>query len=165
MPELLGPTNPVPAQSTVQPRVSTPPPTDTSIQNIVNPSVVTRPDQKRDQQGSGDSTGPGAARYESNFMTFLQRLRDSGSLSTVFLQVLHGTEVSSGIRAGFAEELAGLLEFLKMDESQLMSFLQNQLRSGSRFSGALFQMLRNAYGSSPGLMQNEILQFLRRYSD
>ena len=165
MPELIAPTNPVPSQSTQQVRVPTPPPSDTTIQNIVNPSVVTRPDQKRDQQGAGDSTSPGAARYESNFMTFLQRLKDSGSLPSIFLQVLQGTQVSSGIRAGFAQELAGLMEFLKMDESQLMSFLQNQLQSGSRFSGAIFQALRNAYGSSSGLTQNEILQFLRRYSD
>lgn len=165
MPDLLGPTNPVPTHDVQAPRITTPQPTDTSIQNIANPNVVTRPDQKPEQQGSGDSTGPGAARYESNFMTFLQRLRGNSAAAPSFLGIMLGTQVSSGIRAGFAEELASLLDFLKMDEGQLLNFLKTQIQSGSRFSGALFQALRNAFGSSSELVQNEILQFLRRYSD
>ncbi len=165
MPELLGPTNPVPTHDTSGVRITTPQPSDTNVQNIVNPSVVTRPDQKNDRPDSGDSTGPGAARYESNFMTFMQRLRDTRGLPATFMQVMQGTTVSSGIREGFAEELADMMRFLQMNEAELLKFLQNQLQSGSRFSGALFQSLRDAFGSSSDLLKNEILQFLRRFSD
>ena len=165
MPELLGPTQPVPSRETPTVRISTPSPADTSIQNIVNPQVVSRPDQRTDRQDRGDSGGAGAARYESNFMTFVQRLRDNGSAAQTFMQLMQGTTVASGIRAGFAGELGALLEFMQMDEGELLSFLQNQLQSGARFSGALFQALRNAFNGSSDLLKNEILQFLRRFSD
>ena len=166
MPGLLGPTNPVPGYEPQQVRITPTPPGDTSVQNIVDPGRVVRPDQRSDRQDTADLSGSNVGRYESNFMTFLQRLRDSGDVGTTFLQLLQGTEVSSGIRSGFAAELGQFLEFLHMDESALLSFLQNQLQSSSRFGGALFSALRNALGGNQSaLLQNEILQFLRRYSD
>jgi len=168
MPGLLGPTNPVPGYDNPPVKVTTPPPNDTSVQNIVNPQQVVRPDRRTDQQDTGDATQSFAARYESNFMTFVQRLRNAPELRTVFMQLMQGggTVVSSGIQAGFAEELSGLMEFLRMDESQLLSFLQNQVKSGARFSGALFDTLRAAYtGSQSELLKSDILQFLRRFSD
>lgn len=168
MPELLGATNPVPSYDVQQPRVTTPPVNDPTVQNIVDPDRVVRPDGQEGQQGSGNATDSFAARFESNFMTFVQRLRGSQDLPEVFMNVLvgQGAEVTSGIRAGFAQEMAQFLEFLRMDESELRSFLQNQIRSGSRFSGALFQLLRNAYDSSgSALTKNDILQFVRRFSD
>ena len=166
MPGLLGPTNPVPGYEQPQVRITTPAPGDTTVQNIVDPGRVVRPDARTDRQDTGDTSGAGVARYESNFMTFLQRLRDSGDLPEVFLRMMQGMEISSGIRTGFSEEIGQFLEFLQMDESQLLSFLQNQVESGSRFSGALFQALRTAYeGSQSELLKNEILQFVRRFSD
>ena len=167
MPGLLGPTNPVPGYEPPQPvRVTVPPPTDTTVQNIVDPDRVVRADGKTEQQDAGDSTG--AARYESNFMTFLQRLRTAQNLPQTFMRLLQwgGVQVSSGIQEGFAQELAEFLDFLQLDEGQLLSFLQNQMESASRFSGALFAILRDAYGASQSDgARSAILQFLRRYSD
>ena len=169
MPELLGPTNPVPGYDPAPVRVSTPSANDTSIQNIVNPEVVVRPDRRSDQQQSGSDPGSSfAARYDSNFMTFVQRLRGMPQLGGIFLSILQetGVRVSSGIAEGFAAELAQFLDFLKMDEAQLDAFLKNQLQSASRFNGPLFRLLRNAYnGSQSDLVRSDILQFLRRYSD
>ena len=166
MPGLLGPTNPVPGYDAQTPRIQTPAPSDTSVQNIVNPEVVTRPDSRTDQQSSSDASGSGRARFDSSFMTFLQRLRESGDVPQTFLRILMGTEVSSGIRAGFAEEIGEFLDFLQMNEGELLDFLREQMQSASRFSGALFQALRTAYGGSQSeLLKGEILQFLRRYSD
>ncbi len=165
MPALLGPTNPVPSYETPPVKITTPAPNDTSVQNIVNPDQVVRPDGRTERQDQGDAA---ASRYESNFMTFLQRLRNAPDLRSVFIQVLQGqkTMVSSGIQSGFASEISQFLEFLRMDESQLLSFLQSQMRSGSRFSGALFQVLRGAYANTQSeLLKSDILQFLRRYSD
>ena len=165
MPELLGPTNPVPGYDPTPPKIQPPTPGDTSIQNIVDTSRVVRPDARNDQRDGGDATT--AARYDSNFMTFLQRLRSAQSLPETFMRVLQWQSmVSSGIQSGFASEMSQFLEFLRMDEAELLQFLQNQLQSSSRFSGALFDMLRSAYsGTQSGLLRSDILQFLRRYSD
>lgn len=169
MPQLLGPTNPVPGYDTPTVKVTPPMPGDTNVQNIVDPNRVVRPDRRTDQQDSGDTTGSYAARFDSGFMTFLQRLQNAPNLTGTFLQALQwqmGTAVSSGIRAGFASDISQFLEFLHMDESQLLNFLQGQIQSGSRFSGTIFQTLRDAYnGTQSDLMKTEILQFLRRYSN
>ena len=168
MPSLLGPTNPVPNYDAQPVRIQNTPTTDTSIQNIVNPNAVTRPDNRTDRQDNTDNAGSQAARYESNFMTFLQRLRSSENLSETVMRVLQysGTEVSSGIESGFAKELSGFLEFLHMDEAQMLAFLRNQTLSSTRFAGPLFDALRDAFGASRSdLVQNEILLFLRRFSD
>ncbi len=169
MPDLLGATNPVPSYEA--PNVKITPPTpggDTNIQNVVDPDRVTRPDGSEGQQGSGDAANSFGTRFDSNFMTFVQRLRGAQDLPEVFLNVLQGqtVEVSSGIRSGFTEEMSQFLEFIRMDEGQLLSFLQNQVQSGSRFTGALFQMLRNAYnGTTSDLTKNDILLFVRRFGD
>ena len=165
MPGLLGPTNPVPGYDPSPVKVQPPTPGDTSIQNIVDTTRVTRPDQRTDQQDNGDAAA--AARYDSNFMTFLQRLRNAQSLPETFMRVLQWQSmISSGIQSGFASEMSQFLEFLRMDEAELLQFLQNQMQSSSRFAGALFDMLRQAYsGTQSGLLQSDILQFLRRYSD
>ena len=169
MPDLLGATNPVPSYDA--PSVKITPPTvggDTNIQNVVDPDHVVRPDGQEGQQGSGDATNSFGARFDSNFMTFVQRLRNSLDLPETFLTVLQGqqVEVSSGIRSGFAEEMAGFLDFIQMDEGELLSFLKNQVQSGARFSGPLFQMLRNVFnGTASELTKNDILQFVRRFGD
>ncbi|MBQ9348133.1 MAG: hypothetical protein IJT94_12500 [Oscillibacter sp.] len=163
MPELLRPTNPVPGYDSAPVRVTVPAPGDTSVQNIVDPSRVTRADQRTDQD---QQSATDAARYESNFMTFLQRLQGTRETPDSFMRVLQwGGQVTSGVQEGFAAELAQLVEFLKLDEGQLLEFLKNQLQSGSRFSGTLFQVLRDAYSSGSSFSQADILQFLRRYSD
>ncbi|MBR1659200.1 MAG: hypothetical protein IJ705_02625 [Oscillospiraceae bacterium] len=168
MPALLGPTNPVQGYDPQPVRIQTTPSTDTSIQNVINTEVVTRPDSRTDRQDNNDSSGSQAARYESNFMTFLQRLRSSQNLSETVMRVLQyrGTEVSSGIGSGFAREMSQFLEFTNMDEAQMTAFLRNQFMSSTRFTGALFDALRAALGGSASeLLQNEILLFLRRFSD
>ncbi|MBQ9648182.1 MAG: hypothetical protein IJV43_07490 [Oscillospiraceae bacterium] len=170
MPDLLGATNPVPNYDAPSVRITPPAPGgDPNIQNIVDTDRVTRPDGQEGQQGSGDATNSFAARFESNFMTFVQRLRGAQDLPQVFLTVLQGqsVEVSSGIRTGFAEEMAQFLEFIQMDEGQLLSFLENQAQSGSRFTGALFQVLRNTYNdpAASELTKSDILQFVRRFGD
>lgn len=169
MPDLLGATNPVPAYDAPSVRITPPVPGgDPNIQNIVDPDRVVRPDGQEGQQGSGDATNSFAARFDSNFMTFVQRLRGLQELPEVFLTVLQGqqVQVSSGIRSGFAEEMSHFLDFIQMDEGQLRSFVQNQVQSGARFGGALFQMLRSAYnGPSSEMTKNDILQFVRRFGD
>ena len=171
MPDILGATNPVPGYDktslnrnvTVSPE-STPP----QIQNVPDPTRVNRADGRTEQQDS-NLQGDGKIRYDSNFQTFLQRLRDAPSLADTLSRLFiggEGTIVSSGMSAGIAEELSQILEMLHMDESQLLDFLTGQFKSGTRFNGALFALLRNAYdrASSDGV-RTDILQFLKTYVD
>ncbi|MCI9257161.1 MAG: hypothetical protein HFE96_04935, partial [Acutalibacter sp.] len=170
MPEILRPTNPVPGYDNTGSRNQPINPQDpnTNIQNVVDPNRVTRADQRGDQQQAGDASVSHRMRYESNFLTFLQRLANAPDTASAFLRLLQGQglQVSSGITPGLAAELQGFLEFLQMDEAHLAQFLQGQMQSGLRFGGALFAALRNAYyNSSSEMFRTEILQFLRQYSD
>ena len=169
MPELLGATNPVPGyDKTTVNRNITVSPDNTQIQNVPDPSKVVRADGRTEQQDS-NLQGDGGIRYDSNFQTFLQRLRDTPSLADSLSRIFSGKEgivVSSGLSAGIAEEMGRLLEMLRMDESQLLDFLQGQFKTGTRFGGALFALLRSAYAraASEGV-RTDILQFLKAYVD
>ena len=171
MPDLLGVTNPVPGHDTGNINRNLPNlPNDPRIQNAPDPTRVSGPDNRTERQDNGDTAGGGQAlRYDSNFLTFLQRLSDTPGLSQTLLQLLRsyqGTVVSSGMGEGMAVEMSALLEMLKMDEGELASFLKNQLETGNRFTGPLFSILREAYGTSGSdVMRSSILQFLKRYSD
>ena len=169
MPELLGATNPVPGyDKTTVNRNITVSPDNTQIQNVPDPSKVVRADGRTEQQDS-NLQRDGGIRYDSNFQTFLQRLRDTPSLADSLSRIFSGREgivVSSGLSAGIAEEMGRLLEMLRMDESQLLDFLQGQFKTGTRFGGALFALLRSAYAraASEGV-RTDILQFLKAYVD
>lgn len=170
MPDLLGVTNPVPGHDNSNVNRNIPvSPNDTRIQNAPDPSRVSRPDNRTERQDTGDSAGSQALRYDSNFAAFLQRMAGTPgmgeSLRTLFA-MFEGKVVSSGIEEGLASEMGALLNMLKMDESQLGKFLFSQMANGTRFGGALFDVLRSAYASSGSeAVRNNILQFLKKYGD
>lgn len=169
MPDLLGVTNPVPGQDNNNINRNLPvSPNDTRIQNAPDLNRVTRSDNRTERQDTGE-TGSQALRYDSNFASFLQRLTGTPdlreSLTTLFA-LYEGKVVSSGIEEGLAAEMGALLEMLKMDEGALDKFLSAQLANGARFSGALFNILREAFASGNSeAVRSNILQFLKKYSD
>lgn len=167
MPELMNVTNPVPGYDNTSANRNIPiSPDNTQVQNVPDPSRVTGADNRTEQQDASQSGGQ--VRYDSNFQTFLQQLRQSqgGAESLARLMLREGTSVASGMSEGIAEEMAQAIEMLKMDQSQLLNFLTGQMKSGSRFNGALFALLRSAYAraESDGVRQ-DILNFLKSYSD
>ena len=169
MADLLGATNPVPGyDNTITNRNIPVSPDNTQIQNVPDPSRVTGPDGRTEQQDGGQMDGSGQIRYDSNFQTFLQQLRQTGDLSQSLSRLMgrEGTVVMSGMSEGIAGEMAQAMELLHMDQSQLLDFLSGQVKAGTRFGGALFALLRNAYAraSSEGV-RTDILQFLKGYSD
>ena len=168
MPDILGATNPVPGYDKAAVNRNLPvSPENTQIQNIPDPTRVGRTDGRTERQ---DSTlqGDGRIRYDSNFQTFLQRLQETPGMSESLSRIFgwDRTEVSSGISAGMAEEMSRVLEMLQMDTAQLLEFLKGQARTGTRFHGALFALLRSAYAkaASDG-MRSDILNFLKCYID
>ena len=169
MPDLLGATNPVPGYDKAVTNRNLPvSPDNTPVQNVPDPSRVTRTDQRTDRQDH-DLQGDGQVRYDSNYQTFLQRLRDTPGMAESLARLFSGREgtvVLSGMSEGIAQEMSEILEMLRMDKEQLLDFLMGQFRAGTRFGGALFALLRNAYAraSSSGV-RADILQFLRCYAD
>ncbi|MGI6255459.1 MAG: hypothetical protein ACOYJZ_07470 [Acutalibacter sp.] len=167
MPEILGATNPVPGYDNVganrNPQVSQ---NDTQIANIPDPNRVTRPDNRTEQQDSGQLDS-GSIRYDSNFQTFLQRLRQAPTALESLTTLLRSmTVVSSGMSEGIAGEMAKVLQMIPMDEQQLKQFISSQAKSGSKFRGALFALLRNAYGNAASeSVREDILQFAKAYGD
>ncbi len=166
MPDLLGATNPVPGQdrnTIIQPR-----PDQQKIPNIVDPTRVTRPDGRTEQQDN-NLAGDGMIRYDSNFQVFLKRLRATPELADSLRKILSSlgeTTVMSGIQEGTASEMSQLLSSLHMDEAEFLKFFTGQIKSGTQFGGALFTILRNAYNRAGSEnVRNDILQFLKCYVD
>lgn len=170
MADLLGATNPVPGYDGSKLNRQIPiSPNDLQIQNIPDPTRVGRPDARTDQQDASDATQSPIPRFDSNFQTFLQRLRDGPDLMDELFRIFssrQGTVVSSGLGEGIAVEMGKLMEMLRMDQGQFVDFLTNQVQSGTRFGGALFDVLRGAYfGTRSEGMREDILLFLKKYSD
>lgn len=168
MAQLLGVTNPSPAHDSSLNNRSLPvSPASVQIQNAPDLSRVTRPDGRTEQQDAGAKSN--APRFDSNFQTFLQRLAASGDLSTELLRVLSGrseTMVASGMGEGVAKEFAQFMDMLRMDRGQFLRFLTTQMQAGTRFGGVLFSLLRSAYQKADSdSLRNDILAFLKRYSD
>ena len=168
MADLLGATNPVPGLDNAAANRGAPiSPNDRQLQNIPEPTRVSRADGRAERQGASDAAKAPVLRYDSNFQTFLQRLREQPDILQAMMRLLgQSTVVSSGITEGLTTEMSQFLAMLRMDEGQLLRFLTNQLQSGNRFGGPLFALLRQAYAQSQSPdMQKDILQFLKAYSD
>ncbi|MEA4934708.1 MAG: hypothetical protein VB071_14160 [Lawsonibacter sp.] len=168
MPDLLGPTKPVPGYDSIGGKTTQVVPNDTSIRNLVDPTRVTRSDGRTEGQNAGDNGTSDRVRYESNLLAFLQRLKQTPELAEPWIRVLQQADMQAalGSEVGLNAELSQLVEFLQMDERKLMAFLQSQIKSGTRFGGPLFQMLRTAYANvQSDELKLDILQFLRRFSD
>lgn len=53
-----------------------------------------------------------------------------------------------------------------MDEGELLKFMTDQLSTGNRFGGALFNALREVFISTPSpALKEDVLQFLKNFSD
>lgn len=170
MAEILRTTNPVPGYENNNINRNLPQsPNDTSIQNIVDPTRVGRADGRTDQQNGSATDDAGLIRYDSNFQSFVQDLRESPDLAQSLSKLIalkEGTVVLSGLSEGMAEEITKALESMRMSEGELMNFLSGQFKAGTRFGGALFALLRGAYNrSGSDVVRNDILQFLKSYSD
>lgn len=169
MADLLGATNPVPGYDSPITNRNIPASSDNpQIENVPDPSRVTGADGRTERQDSGQMGDSGQIRYDSNFQTFVQQLRQAPDAFQVLTRLIgrEGTVVTSGMSEGIAEEMSKALEMLKMDQAELLDFLSGQMKAGTRFSGALFALLRSAYAraGSEGV-RTDILRFLRSYSD
>ena len=167
MADLLGATNPVPGYDNTNVNRNIPiSPNNNQVQNVPDLDRVTGADHRTEQQDAGQAGEK--IRYDSNYQTFIQQLRQGQDGVKVLAKLLarEGTVVTSGMSEGIAEEMSQIMGLLKMDQGQLLQFLSAQMKAGTRFGGALFALLRNAYARADSAgVRGDILNFLKSYSD
>ncbi len=171
MANLMGITNPAPSYDTSNNNRALPvvqKPGDTQIQNVIDPSRVNRSDARTDQQSAQNNLTT-QQRYDSNLQTFLQTLREAPDLASELsrlVTLLRGSVDTPGLSEGIAKEMATLLQTLKMDEATFKEFFLGQMQANNRFSGPLFEMLRQAFSRmNNDSIREAILNFAKRYSD
>ena len=126
---------------------------DRQVKNVPDPTRVGRVDARNDQQGADNALASDVLRYDSNLQAFLQSLREAPELPEVLrrtMTLLRSTVQTPGLQAGIAQELAGLLQMLRLDPESFSRFFMNQVHGNNRFAGPLFSLLRQAYGTLPG---------------
>lgn len=172
MADLLGAANRVPGYDSANNNRTLPTemrPNQTQIQNVPDPTRVGRADARTDQQGANDALQSDVLRYDSNLQTFLQRLRELPELPELMnksMLLMRGVITTPGLQQGIAQEMAQLLEMLKLDADGFRQLFMEQVQGGNRFSGPLFSLLRQAYGTLGGdHVRQSILEFAKRYSD
>lgn len=172
MADLLGAANRVPGYDSANNNRALPTemrPNQTQIQNVPDPTRVGRPDARTDQQGANDALQSDVLRYDSNLQTFLHRLREMPELPELMsktMLVMRGVVSTPGLQQGIAQEMAQMLEMLKLDAEGFRQLFMEQVHGGNRFSGPLFSLLRQAYGSLSGdHVRQSILEFAKRFSD
>ena len=174
MPDILGVTNPVPGRENLNLNRTVPltqgnTQNNPNIQNVPDLGRVVHADGRTDREDNGLLKEFQHIRYDSNFETFVQRLREAPNLAESLAKLFggrEGTVVLSGMGTGVAEEMSQILQMMHMDPAELLTFLKGQMKNGSRCGGALFALLRSAYNNaaSPGV-QEDILQFVKAHMD
>lgn len=105
-------------------------------------------------------------RQDGNFQAFLQKLADAPGFAEGLNKLLQAFEPDVSGDPAVSAELDALAKLLPQDEAQTVDFVKSQVSGGSRFTGELFDQLREAYTQSPSkAAKTEILQFLRRFND
>ncbi len=172
MANLMGITNPVPAydssannhrqdQANIKPN-------DTRVQNIVDPTRVVRSDDRTEQQAAKDMQNM-ALRYNSNLQSFIEQLKNSPDMAKELARMMtqmQNVVSTPGMAQGVTSELEAFLKMVQMNDKQFRDFFMTQMKTGNRFGGPLFDMLRNLLSSnSSENVQNSILNFAKRFSD
>lgn len=136
---------------------------DPNIKNPVDIKNVVRADQK----GSSENNTAQKEKLapDSNYATFLRNIQEFMDVSPVMSKLFFtglANIVETGIRENFAMEISKFLEMSKMNPTELLSFIKEQLSSGSKFTGILFDTLRQAvFYSDSSDIRAQILEFVR----
>lgn len=136
---------------------------DSTIKNPVDINNVVRADQKN--QGENNMEQREKLSPNSNYATFLKSVQAYGDLSPVMTKMFFvglANIVDSGIRENFATEIANYLNMSKMSPAELAAFIKEQLSAGTKFSGILFDTLRQGiYYSDTSALRTQILELVR----
>ncbi|WP_026892790.1 hypothetical protein [Lacrimispora aerotolerans] len=137
------------------------------IQNPVDPSRVTRGDNRTNAGGNGEQQL--AFQYRSNFGSFLNMVRNIPDLSKIFTDIFfQGEEMLTGGVMGqeAAERIAAFFKAAQMNEEDILPFLKEQAESNVKFSGGLFDQLRMVMADTNSVdLKSDVLNFIRKFND
>ena len=125
-------------------------------------------DQQQGAGGTGSNAGQPNINFESNFTNFVQRMHEGMALPKELAQLLFSEGMS--LQTFGDEELKSLLNqlFTEMemtDPKDLMQFLSSQSQAQVKFSGELFDGIRNILNQKISLPFKEtILNFVKGYN-
>lgn len=139
-------------------------PSDTKIQNVVDPSRIVRSDAKTEMED---------ARYnystESNYGNFIQNLQGMPKLAELLSKIMlldAQTIITSGLGEDYAQQIAQYMEMMRMDPEQLISYVKEQAADSGKYGGVFFQTLRDILNGTGSLeLRTGILDFLKQYGD
>jgi len=137
------------------------------IQNPVDPSKVTRGDNRTDSGGNGEQQM--AFQYGSNFGAFLNLVKNVPDLSKILTDIFfQGEEVLSGGVMGeeAAQKIASFFEATKMQDEEILPFIKEQAESAVRFNGGIFDQLRYVMAETTSVdLKAEVLNFVKKFND
>ena len=136
---------------------------DPNVKNPVDIKNVVRADQK---SGSDNNTAQKEKLApDSNYATFLRNVQEFVDLSPVMRKIFFtglANIVETGIRENFAVEISKFLEMSKMNPSELLDFIREQLSASTKFTGVLFDTLRQGiFYSETAEIRTQILELVR----
>lgn len=136
---------------------------DPNIKNPVDIKNVVRADQK---SGSENNTAQKEKLApDSNYATFLRNIQEFMDLSPVMSKIFFtglANIVETGIRENFAVEISRFLQMSKMNPVELLDFIKEQLSVSSKFTGVLFDTLRQGiFYSDTADTRAQILELVR----
>lgn len=136
---------------------------DPTIKNPVDVNNVVRADQKNQSENNTQQREKLAP--DSNYATFLKGVKGYADLSSVMTRLFYvglANIVETGIRENFAAEISNFLNMSKMSPEELTAFIKEQLSSSSKFTGILFDTLRQGiYYSDTPEIRTQILELVR----
>ncbi|WP_251491878.1 hypothetical protein [Otoolea muris] len=141
------------------------------VQNPVDPTRVVRADGQTNGQ-AGTATGEGAfgiIDYESNYGAFVQKLEDALGLPGLLKQLMFDDLASlvTGEKAEVGNLAEQLFSSIQTDSpEELMQLLKEQQAAQVKFSGPLFDGLRNLLArNAPEGVKDSVTAFLKAFND
>lgn len=136
------------------------------IQNPVDPSKVTRGDNRSDSGGQGQQL---AFQYGSNFGAFLNMVKNIPDLFQIFSDIFfQGEDALTGGVMGeeTAQKMAAFFKATQMEEEEILPFIKEQTESAVRFNGGIFDQLRQVMAETTSVdLKADVLNFIRKFND
>ncbi len=141
-------------------------PEATNIQAPVIPEKVVRPDGRND---AGRDSQMKQLNYESNFSNFVRLMKENPDAVENLARLLQ-ERMGDLARYGISSEESGVLEYffskIGIKESDMASYLQEQVDVSMRFKGPFFDLIRQAFRETTSVdLKSGILDFLKKYVD
>lgn len=138
------------------------------IRNPVDPSKVTRSDNRTDAGQNQDNKQLGL-NYESNFENFVHLIKTSPELAKAFTQMMLGGMdglISLSGNPEFLDEMAEIFQMISLPQEDMLPFLKEQVNGSVRFTGKFFNVLRAVLGETDSLsLKADVLDFVKKYAD